>query len=208
MLPRAYTGQVIVSVVVVALSLALSSDSHIDWGLYDRGGIARDEWWRFLTAHFTHLNTAHLALNLSAWILIWIYGWLVCSAWTWAWLIISTSLLTGLTIHFFEPGIHWHGGLSGILHGLFISVVLLKLRYDVLDWNAWIALAAVVGKLLWEWHNGAIPGSEELVEGRVLTEAHLHGFLNGLIVTLPLLIRRSRAQDTWGGSSAHTTDTS
>lgn len=198
MLSRDYCGRIIVAVTIVTLSLLLSDDAFRQWGIYDRAAFESGQWWRALSAHFTHLNFPHLILNLGAWILIWIYGWPVCNTRTWLWLIITTSVLTGLTLHFFEPQIPWHGGLSGLLHGLFLSVAMLKLRTDISDWNAWVALAAVVGKLVWEWYNGAMPGTQELIGGRVLTEGHLHGSINAFCVTLLLFLwqRQARTQST------------
>ena len=193
---RERRARVAVAAVVVALALALSAPILLEWGMYDRGGVARGEWWRLLSSHFAHFNLEHLLLNLAAWVLIWLYGWFVCGARAWVWLLAATTVFCGLSIHVLEPEVLWHGGLSGILHGLFLAVAMLRLRADVRDWNAWVALAALAGKLAWEWRYGAMPGTQEWIEIPVLTEAHLHGAAAGLAAVLPLMAwRRARRKD-------------
>lgn len=167
--------------VVLVASLLASLGAGLEWGIYDRQLVASGEWWRIWTAQFAHLNTPHLLLNLSAWALIWAYGWFSCDNARWFWLLACTTAICGWNIHHFETEIMWHGGLSGILHGLFLAITLLKLEYELGDPVAWLGLAALVAKLAWEHFVGPLDGTEDLINLPVLTEAHLHGAFSGVI---------------------------
>jgi hypothetical protein len=47
-----------------------------------------------------------------------------------------------------------------------------------------VLVTVLIGKLLWEFFNGPLPGSEDMAGGRVLTEAHLLGAVGGISVWL------------------------
>ena len=174
---------------VIVLSAVASYEPVLEWTLYDRPRVADGAWWLILTAQFAHLNLNHLLLDLVAWILIWFYGWHVCNNAKWLWLVASTTVLCGFAIHWFEPEVAWHGGLSGVLHGMFLAVSLLKINAYARDPVAWLGFAALAAKLVWEWQYGAIGNTQDLIGLPVLTEAHAYGTLAGLIACLILLLR-------------------
>ena len=181
---RAAVRHFSVVVIVIVIALMASFGDGLQFAIYDRELVNSGEWWRIYTAQFAHLNLNHLLLNLVAWVLIYIYGWFECDNKQWVWLIASTTVLCGTTIHLVETHVMWHVGLSGILHGLFLSVTLFKLQKMLTDVVGWIGLVALAGKLYWEWHYGAIGNTQELIGTPVLTEAHAHGAWAGLVATL------------------------
>ena len=50
--------------------------------------------------------------------------------------------------------------------------------------SGYVLTAVLFSKLLWEFFYGALPGSEDMAGGRVLTEAHLLGATGGVLVWL------------------------
>jgi len=69
-----------------------------------------------------------------------------------------------------------------VLHGLFLYGALREIRFYPL--SGYVLVTVLLAKLGWEFFNGALPGSEEMVNGRVLTDAHLLGAIGGVTVWL------------------------
>ncbi len=191
-------------VTVIIIAILFSDDRLAEWSLYSRVGVENGEYWRIISAHFAHLNFNHLVLNLASWVLVWLYGFPVCNAKKWLWFTLFTTITCGWSIHILEPHVFWHGGLSGILHGLFLAIVLLRIHADAGDWGPYIGLVVFGGKLVWESFYGALSGTQELIGGPVLTEIHLHGAISGLFATILLFMKmhwnkKQHARKTEGG---------
>ena len=73
-------------------------------------------------------------------------------------------------------------GLSGVLHGLFI--VGGRWEFNRYRTSGAVLLVLIVGKLIWEQANGALPGSESMTGGRVAVNAHLYGAIAGGVYLL------------------------
>lgn len=151
---------------------------------YQRSAIEAGQIWRLLTGNFVHLGWDHLLLNLAGLLLIWLlFGRLLSTR---QWLIVMTlsctSVGTGLLL--FNPQLDWYVGLSGMLHGVFVTGLLLNLRrgYRL----EWLLLAALVVKLVWEHYHGAMPGSAAIAGGPVIVDAHLYGAISGIVTGLLL----------------------
>ncbi|RZS53183.1 rhombosortase [Sphaerotilus mobilis] len=106
---------VMLSVLVVPAVLSGPGDALAREVLAWRPDRAWDEPWRWWSAAWMHLNTAHLLANLSGAVLVAALGWLLQPdrrmAWAWAlaWPLTHLSLLL-------QPGLTRYGGLSGVLH--------------------------------------------------------------------------------------------
>jgi rhomboid family GlyGly-CTERM serine protease len=151
---------------------------------YERSAIQAGEVWRLITGNLVHLGWEHLALNLAGLLLVWLlFGRLLSTR---QWLIVSATscLAVGLGLLLFDPELDWYVGLSGMLHGLFVTGLLLNLRsgYKL----EWLLLAALVVKLVWEQYHGAMPGSAEIAGGAVIVNAHLYGAVSGIVTGLLL----------------------
>lgn len=144
---------------------------------YDRDALAAGEAWRALTANFIHLGWYHLFLNGAAFLVI---GWLFAdeapTGW-WAFALLISGAASSIGMYWWTPDAIWVVGMSGALHGLFV--------FGAVCWIAggfrfgWGLLIGVAGKLLWEQTAGAMPFSEGLVGGPVVTDAHLWGAIGG-----------------------------
>ena len=78
------------------------------------------------------------------------------------------------------------GYLSGVLHGLLIYGGVREIR--VYPASGYAFLFILVGKLIWEMLYGVVPGSENLIAGRVVTDAHLYGAIGGALATVLLAL--------------------
>lgn len=149
---------------------------------YEREAVVAGQWWRLLTGNLVHLGWAHLALNGAA---LLVGAWLFAAARTplaWAAALLTCALAVNLGLLWLSPGVWWCVGLSGVLHGF--------LLIGAWDWArsgdrvGWVLMAAWTGKVLWEQRQGAMPMSEGIVGGAVITDAHLYGLAGGLLFVL------------------------
>ena len=165
-------------VAICALIATLGEDANTAIR-YDRNAILDGAWWKTLSGNLAHLSWNHLWMNLAGLLVIWlIYDHQLSLA---KWLInfIFCSLAVGLGLLAFNPELHWYVGLSGTLHGLLMTGIIInvlnKQRLDL------ILLIAVIGKLAWEQFAGPLPGSAETAGGPVIVDAHLYGAVAGVI---------------------------
>jgi rhomboid family GlyGly-CTERM serine protease len=89
------------------------------WYRIDSG---QQDYWRYLTGHFVHTDSEHLAWNVGA--LLVIGGTLeaLCglNAFRQTTLIVFSTLTISAGIHWFQPELDWYAGFSGILNAYFI----------------------------------------------------------------------------------------
>jgi len=149
---------------------------------FDRAAIAAGEWYRLLTASFVHLNERHMFMNVLGLVLIGVFFSRYLKLWLWLLVILLSSLVVTLGLYWLNPSLHYYVGLSGVLHALLAvaSVQEIK-RFPV---AGWLLLTLLVAKLLWEQMYGALSGSEQMIGGRVIVDAHLYGFISGQIVLI------------------------
>jgi rhomboid family GlyGly-CTERM serine protease len=152
---------------------------------YDRAALQAGEWYRWLTAHWVHLDWRHAGMNVAGlWLLALIDAedrplrrGLMTNTLRCGWL----SLAIGLALHLRQPQLHWYLGLSGVLHGLFVIVLVRALWWQG-DRIALVALCILIGKLIWEHYHGAL--TQDALAAPVIVAAHSYGALAGLIYAL------------------------
>lgn len=149
---------------------------------FDRELVDQGHWWLLLSGNLVHLNWSHFMLNMAGLLLVALFFSVYGSLVDWLFVLLFTSLVTGLCLYLFLPELKWYVGLSGVLHGLFIYGAMREIRYYPFSGYALVALFA--GKLVWEFMNGALPGSEEMTGGHVVVESHLYGALAGLAAVI------------------------
>lgn len=105
-------------------------------------------------------------------------------------LVMNCCLVTfGMWI--FSPDIQWYVGLSGSLHGLLVTLIIV----DYVSQKHWLNIFLLVGliaKLAWEGMMGPLPGSESAAGGPVVVQAHLYGFIGGLLISAYILIKNNK----------------
>ena len=184
---KVYDARAVTALAVILLCLLLFSDPH-GLAAYQRQAVLDGEYWRAVSSHFTHLTVMHLALNIAAWLLVFIYGWFVCSALMWCVLIGFCTLATGAAMFFVLSDVQTYTGFSAVLHGLLVAVALLRIRADKSDFTAWSLLFLIAVKLVYEFLHGPTPMTQSIVGVAILTESHLYGALSGLLAAVLVLI--------------------
>ena len=153
---------------------------------FDRQLIIQGDYWLLLSGHFVHLNWAHWSLNMAGLAIVAFFFSAYGTVLDWLFVVFVSALFVGFGLLWLNPSIGWYVGLSGVLHGLFLFGVLNEIKAYPMSGK--VLLVLIIGKLLWERFNGALPGSEDMVGGSVITDAHLYGAVGGLLSTLLLVI--------------------
>lgn len=186
-LPRAPQRLIATTVLIVlsgiVLLLSLWADTLNPYLRYEYSVPFSDAPWRWLSAHWVHLNTYHALLNIAGGLIlaIWLGGLLPL----WIWLVSIPLISAGicLCLILFQPGIHFYVGFSGVLHGLL--VLGFTRLYDINKLMGGLALAIIVAKLILEhWQPSVLATTEALIEGRVISIAHIYGAIMGLFLAV------------------------
>jgi len=179
-------------IVVIILWAALSQLTlllGVDWLQYAKPEIEAGQWWRFVTGNFIHLNWKHFAMNAVALIVIYQLFPNLLKARALFLVFILSCLSVTLGLWLFNPSVYWYVGLSGALHGVLVTLLIVDnmTRKHILN-NA--LLIIVIGKLVWEAYMGPLPGSEFVAGGPIVVEAHLYGAFGGIIIAACFWFRK------------------
>lgn len=148
---------------------------------YDRLALFNHEYWRLLTAHLSHLNFAHAAMNTAALALLIVAFWGDIGGKFDASNIILCILFVDIGLLFLHPELMGYVGFSGVLHGLIAYYLVKTIGYN--KFISWTGIAVVALKIVWEqspWADTSQVAS--IIGGEVITAAHLYGGVCGLAV--------------------------
>lgn len=155
---------------------------------YERAAVFAGDYWRLLTGHLVHGNPAHLSLNLAGLGLI---AALFPRDFTLRqWLIVLLASIISIDAGFvlFEPHLQWYVGLSGVLHGALAAGAVAWWWHETKP-LALALTAVVIGKLVWEQWQGALPLSGDMP---VIVDAHLFGAIGGAIAAFGICLYSQR----------------
>ncbi len=172
---------------ILLVSLLLQLTGLVDDWRYDRGRVEGGAYWLALTGNIVHMNWSHWWLNMAGLAIVAFFFSAYATLRQWLMVILCSSVFIGIGISYLNPEIRYYVGLSGVLHGLFIFGALREIRFYPL--SGYVLLSVLTAKLLWELVYGALPGSEDLSGGHVLTDAHLYGAVGGFVVWSGVAIR-------------------
>jgi len=172
---------------VIWLSLFLVSFflQAMDWVSvfrFDRGLVEQGDVWLLFSGHIVHLNWSHWALNMTGLAIVAFFFSAHASVKQWLAVILVSSCVINIGLWWWITDIRTYVGLSGVLHGLFLYGALREIRFFPV--SGYVLVIVLLAKLTWEFFYGALPGSENMAGGRVLTEAHLLGAVGGILVWL------------------------
>lgn len=148
---------------------------------YDRFQVLSGQYWRLLTAHFTHTNLQHLLLNISGFLIYWV---LFPAQQTIHRLLLETLALAsmcGITLLLFEPQIEWYVGFSGVLHALVALGATRDLTEKSERWRGMFILALISLKVYSETFGTEDSITETWIGAQVITEAHFWGLICGVL---------------------------
>ena len=180
----------ILLILIISVVAQLSLLTGMDWFQYSRADIGAGQWWRLITANLIHLSWNHLAMNALALIAIYLLYPRVITFKGWLSVFIMSCLAVTVGICCFSPEVYWYVGLSGVLHGILVVLLLLDFIMHKHRLNL-ILLLALIAKLIWEAVMGPMPGSEDIAGGAVIVQAHLYGFIGGLLIAACILSFKS-----------------
>ena len=168
-----------ISVSVISVAIGLLGDVGRDWLAFDRAAILAGDYWRLLTAHFTHLSTQHLFYNLTG---LTIITYLVATTlrageWLLTWGLAIVAVSAGLW--FWQPGLQWYVGLSGVQHSLLTAGLVATVGRWGIDF--WIVAIVVAAKLAYEQLVGPLSVSEGASGDAVIVASHLYGAIAGCV---------------------------
>lgn len=185
-----YFIALLIALVTAVLLFQVLDEFKIIQVRYDRTTINMGEWWRLLSGHLLHLGWVHLALNLAGLGLIIALFWRYWTTINFLLVFMLSLVAVDIGLWWLSPEVRWYVGLSGILHGLLIAGAVFSFHRERLFSIA--VMAIVIGKLAWEQITHTSAGTEKLIGGHVLFDAHLYGFTGGVIAALLLLLLNSR----------------
>lgn len=154
------------------------------WSSYN-AAIVKKEYWRLLTALFTHADLTHLLQNgflfiVFGWLLRYFYGLLAFPIFS-----LALGILTNLiSIHFHDPNIHQIGA-SGMIYGMIAMWIVFYIKYDVANSIPLRVLRSVGFSLAMLFPTSFREETDYI--------AHGIGFMMGLILAvflLPLMNKR------------------
>lgn len=172
---------------ILWLALLLSSlliqvtDSVPLWR-FDRDLVAQGEIWLMFTGHIAHMGWSHWLLNMAGLAIVAVFFSAHTSFSRWVIVVLVSMVSINIGIWYWITDLRTYVGLSGVLHGLFLYGALREIRFYPL--SGYVLTIILLGKLGYEFLYGALPGSEDMAGGRVLTEAHLLGAIGGILVWL------------------------
>ena len=172
----------IVWCLLLLVSLLIQATDTVPLWRFDRELVRQGDVWLMLTGHIAHLGWSHWALNMAGLAIVAVFFSSHTSAKQWLLVILVSVVVINIGIWFWVTDLRTYVGLSGVLHGLFLYGALREIRFYPL--SGYVLVAILLGKLGYETLFGALPGSEDMAGGRVLTEAHLLGAIGGVLVWL------------------------
>ena len=175
------------ALIALAILAELAGDAGREWLRYDRVWVAQGESWRFVSAHLVHLGWTHLLLNALGLLLVWylVGGNLNARRWLATTLVIIVCIDAGFW--WLNPELLWYVGLSGLLHGMLVAGLLVKL--PAISAETTVLGVLLILKLGWEQLGGPLPGSEMTSGGTVVVDSHLYGALGGAVGAFLTIIR-------------------
>jgi len=167
--------------IIFIVSLVLQINWVDSWR-FNRELVEQGQLWLLFSGHIVHLNWSHWALNMAGLAIVAFFFSAHAGVKQWLAVLFVSASVINIGLWWWMPEIRFYVGLSGVLHGLFLYGALREIRFYPV--SGYVLTTVLIGKLVWEFFNGALPGSEDMVGGRVLTEAHLLGAIGGISVWL------------------------
>lgn len=144
--------------------------------------VSAGEFWRLLTANLVHFGWMHTLMNAAALLLCALAFFTEYSLKKFSLLLLWCCAGVGIGIYLFNPEYSPYAGLSGAIHGLIVTGLLITRAYPI--WIRVVALGLVLAKLVQENSAGyEATDLQALLPVAVAVESHLYGAIAGLVFT-------------------------
>lgn len=158
---------------------------------YRRAALANGQLWRLVTGHLTHLGPSHMLMNVAALAVLALVLQPYLRPRDWIGAGLTSALAIDAGLYWLHPDTAWYVGLSGVLHGFWAAAVTKAIAGR--RWDAVPLAALLLAKLAYEAFVGAVPLTESIASGPVVTAAHSWGAAGGALWPLvTIAIRRLR----------------
>lgn len=179
--------------IILVISLLLQATPGAIEALRYQSDVIGSQPWRLVTGHWVHLGWMHLVLNGAGIALVAVLFAQELKPLDWIATVTIMPLLISCGFLLFDPTLQWYVGLSGVLHGLMLTGCLLL--FPAQKRMAAIIAIVVIAKLAHEQWAGAESGTERLISGNVIVDAHLYGAFAGLFWGSGRLLAMKRRSD-------------
>jgi rhomboid family GlyGly-CTERM serine protease len=195
--PISFSLAEVIAIAIGLLMLVLQALPSVDVLEYQNTA-STHEAWRWLTAHFIHVNWQHALINAVA---LWVVARLFApdlSPSRQLSTLVAAALAISVCLALLYPSIAWYRGLSGALHGLFFAgatIWLIKARPRRFR-QLWLPSALFFGgwiKVVLEQPGGATTPYAEWLGAGVVPQAHLVGAACGTMLGLLFAISDANA---------------
>ena len=195
--PISFSLAEVIAIAIALLMLVLQALPSVDVLEYQNTA-STHEAWRWLTAHFIHVNWQHALINAVA---LWVVARLFApdlSPSRQLSTLVAAALAISACLALLYPSIAWYRGLSGALHGLFFAgatIWLIKARPRRFR-QLWLPSALFFGgwiKVVLEQPGGATTPYAEWLGAGVVPQAHLVGAACGTMLGLLFAISDANA---------------
>ena len=165
--------------IVLMLSLTLLEQPLFTFLSLEPTKVADGEVWRLLTGNIVHFGWLHTLMNAAALLLCALAFFTEYSFKKFSLLLLWCCAGVGVGIYLFNPEYSPYAGLSGAIHGLIVTGLILTRAYPL--WIRVLALGLVVVKIVQENSAGyEATDLQALLPVAVAVESHLYGALAGL----------------------------
>lgn len=190
----------VITITAIVLTLEMIQPWSSEYLAYHRSAIENGfEFWRFFSANLVHLSIQHSLLNLaSIWLISFIFKPLLREL-DWIYWLLLLYIANTIAMYFFVPDLIQYVGMSGALYGLIAALCVAEIR---LGGKLSILLLIIVGiKIIIPRLLGGHTEYNETIGGVVIEEAHIIGYLQGII--LGFIWSKSRFNETFHLSLKH-----
>jgi len=170
------------SVLLIMVICHINAESWSTLANFNRTAIIAGEYWRIVTGHFFHTNTAHLLLNFAGLFMLWLLHGQYYTVQQYVLLMVVLCTATSLFILGFSPDLKLYVGLSGVLHGVFVFGSLNDIREG--EKTGYVLLLGLTLKVLHEQLYGPSADVSALINANVAIDAHMWGAIAGGIYSL------------------------
>ena len=175
---------------------ALIIQLHGGWReilIFDRGAVARGEWWRIWTGHLVHFGWPHFVADAGLFLILgrlleWEHPRL-----TWIALLLMPVVISA-SVYWFDPAMTRYGGLSAVNIGLLLFLACQGWQRSWVDWFWPAVLVIYIGELVLEATQGHGHGGGMIQFDdpsiHVATIAHIAGSAFGVGAWFVIFLRR------------------